>query len=137
MGFGPGPAFDIQDDRRNEVVRLALRGDLDLATAPTLEEHLMRVEQDDISGVLIDLRDLTFVDSTGLRTFLSAHNRAKDNGHRLALIGASDQLRKILQVTATEYVVDEQEGVRLLARFTQRSPASPRTSTAADGRQDG
>jgi hypothetical protein len=40
--------------------------------------------------VLLDLRDLTFVDSTGLRTFLNAQRRAKDNGHRLALIGASD-----------------------------------------------
>jgi anti-sigma B factor antagonist len=116
---------------------LALRGELDLATAPTLEQHLTRVEQDDVGGVLLDLRDLTFADSTGLRTFLNAQRRAKDNGHRLALIGASDQLRKILQVTATEYVVDEREGVRLLARFTQRAPGSSRSSADLDGHPDG
>ena len=131
------PQFDIQDDRRNEVVRLALRGELDLATAPELDEHMSRVEQDGIRAVLLDLRDLTFVDSTGLRTFLKAQRRAKDNGHRLALVGANDQLRKLLQVTATEHVVDEQEGMVLLARFTQDPPGSSRVSAEADGHPDG
>ena len=135
MGVPSGSLFGIQDDRRNEVARLALRGELDLATAPELDEHLMRVEQDGVRAVLLDLRDLTFVDSTGLRTFLGAQRRAEENGHRLALIGANDQLRKLLQITKTEHVVDEQEGVELLARFTQASPGLSRTS--ADGHPDG
>jgi hypothetical protein len=50
IGVPSRSLFDIQDDRRNEVVRLALRGELDLATAPTLEQHLTRVEQDDVGG---------------------------------------------------------------------------------------
>lgn len=135
MGVPSGSLFDIQDDRRNEVARLALLGELDLATAPELDEHLVRVEQDGVRAVLLDLRDLTFVDSTGLRTFLEAQRRAAENGHRLVLIGANDQLRKLLQITKTEYVVDEQEGIQLLARFTQGSPGSSRTS--ADGHPDG
>lgn len=137
MGFHPAPLFDIQDHRRNEIARLALRGELDLATAPKLEEHLLRVERDGMGAVLLDLRDLTFVDSAGLRTFLSAHRRAEDNGHRMAMIGANDQLRKLLQVTATEHVVDEQEGLRLLTRFTERAPDARRTSADSDGDPDG
>jgi len=50
MGVPSRSLFDIQDDRRNEVVRLALRGELDLATGQTLEQHLTRVEQDDVGG---------------------------------------------------------------------------------------
>jgi anti-anti-sigma factor len=70
MGFQPGSSFGIQDDRRNGVARLALRGELDLATAPKLEGHLEQVEQDGVRAVVLDLRDLTFVDSTGLHAFL-------------------------------------------------------------------
>ena len=135
MGFQPGDGFLIQDDRRNGVARLALRGELDLGTAPKLHEHLMLVEQDGVQAVLLDLRDLTFVDSTGLHTFLKAKSRAADNGHRFALVGANDQLRRILQVTATQEILNEHEGVQLLARFTERS--SPRTSVDTEWSSDG
>lgn len=135
MGFHPGDGFGIQDDRRNGVARLALRGELDIATAPKLHEHLMLVEQDGVRAVLLDVRDLTFVDCTGLHTFLKARSRAADNGHRIALVGANEQLTRILYVTATQELFDEQEGVRLLAQFTQRS--SPLTSVAAERSSDG
>jgi anti-sigma B factor antagonist len=134
MGFHPGEVFGIQVDCRNGVARVALRGELDMATAPKLEEHLVLAEQDGVRAVLLDLRDLTFVDCTGLHTFLKAKSRAADNGHRFALVGAKDQLRRILDVTATQGVMDEQEGVRLLARFTG---SSPRTSVGAEGSADG
>lgn len=134
MGFHPGGLFGIQLDCRNGVARLALRGELDLATARKLEEHLMLVEQDGVGAVLLDLRDLTFVDSTGLHTFLKAKSRAADNGHRFALVGANGQLKRILEVTATQGEFDEQEGVRLLAQFTR---SSPRTSVGAEWSSDG
>lgn len=94
----------------------------------------MLVEQDGVGAVLIDLRDVTFVDSTGLHTFLKAKSRAADNGHRFALVGANGQLKRILEVTATQGEFDEQEGVRLLARFTR---SSPRTSVGAEWSSDG
>jgi anti-sigma B factor antagonist len=134
MGFHPGDLFGIQVDCRNGVARLALRGELDMATARKLEEHLMVVEQDGVGAVLIDLRDLTFVDSTGLHTFLKAKSRAAENGHRFALVGANGQLKRILEVTATQEEFDEQEGVRLLAQFTR---SSPRTSVDAEWSSDG
>ena len=135
MGFQPESLFRIQDDRQNGVARLALRGELDIATAPRFEEHLTLVEQDGVGAVLLDLRDLTFVDCLGLHTFLKAKIRAAENGHRFALVGANDQVKRILDVTAIQGIFDEQEGVRLLARFTQSS--SPRTSVGAEWRSDG
>ena len=127
----------IQDDRQNGVARLALRGELDLATAPKLEEHVMLVERDGVRAVVLDLRDLTFVDCEGLHAFVRARGRADENGHRLAFVGANDQLRKLLQLTATEGMLDEQEGLRLIGRFTKRSSAPSRTSAATGGNPDG
>ena len=134
MGFHPGGLLGIQLDCRNGVARLARRGELDLATARKLEEHLMLVEQDGVGAVLLDLRDVTFIDSTGLHTFLKAKSRAAGNGHRFALVGANGQLKRILEVTATQGEFDEQEGVRLLAQFTR---SSPRTSVGAEWSSDG
>lgn len=118
---------------------MALRGELDMGTAPKLEEQLMLVEQDGVGAVVLDLRDLTFVDSTGLHAFLKAKSRAEENGHRLALVGANDQLRRLLRVTATEGMFDEHEGLRLLGLFTQSpsGPAPPQMSVGLDGSSDG
>ena len=96
-----GPLFAIQDYRRKGVARLALRGELDVATAPELEEHLMLVERDDIEAVLLDLRELTFVDSAGLQTILNARSRAAENGHRFDLVGPNEHVRKFLRMTAS------------------------------------
>lgn len=126
MGSQTSDLLKIQDDRRNGVARLALRGELDMGTAPDLEEHLKNVETDGVRAVLLDVRDLTFVDSCGLRTFLRAHSRAADNGHRFAVVGPNDQLRKLVEMTATQPVLDEHEGLALLGRFTQnRSDPAP------------
>jgi anti-sigma B factor antagonist len=133
MGSRADSLFTIQDDRRNGVTRLALRGELDLGTAPKLEGHLRQVEQDGVQAVLLDLRDLTFVDSTGLHTFVKARSRAADNGHRLALVGANEYVKKLMRLIAIQGILEE-HGVQLLDRFTRPSPG---TSADGDGRRDG
>ena len=133
MGFHPGGLFGIQIDCRNGVARFALRGELDMATARSSKSTSCSSSRM-ASGRCLDLRDLTFVDSTGLHTFLKAQSRAADNGHRFALVGANGQLKRILEVTATQGVLDEKEGVRLLARFAR---SSPRTSVDAEWNSDG
>src|SRR5919197_2925709 len=67
----PDP-LSIRTDRRNGVTRVALEGELDLATVPVLEEHLAAIEHDGMRALVLDLRDLTFVDSSGLHAFLNA-----------------------------------------------------------------
>ena len=63
--------FDLTVAREAGATRLVLRGELDLATAPQLE-HALAAAGD---GVLLDLRGLTFMDSTGVRVLLEAAER--------------------------------------------------------------
>jgi anti-anti-sigma factor len=102
---------------------VALRGELDLATVPSLEDHLWSLEGEGVKAIILDLRDLTFIDSTGLRALLVAWDHAANNGHRLAIVGASDDARKLLAVTGTERMLEEPEGVELLEWFTRGRPA--------------
>lgn len=79
--------------------RLALRGELDISSAPMLEEALARAEEAAPALLVIDLRQLEFMDSTGLRTLVSADQRARDEGRRLAIVRGPEPVDRIFTVT--------------------------------------
>jgi anti-sigma B factor antagonist len=116
MGFAL--QFTAQIESRNGVTRIALEGELDIATAPVLSDVLARFEAESAVGIMLDLRDLTFVDCSGLRTILAARERSKANGHRFILVGAGSVARRVFELTGTEFLLDEQEAVSLLDQFT-------------------
>lgn len=109
-----------------------------MAAAPTLEDELLRVEGDLVEGVLLDLGELTFLDSSGLRLLLRATTRAKQNGHRLAIVGVGGGPRKVLEITDTERVlIDDTEGLPLIERFTQGEGQASRAQEPGIGDADG
>ena len=63
---------------------IAVSGELDLASSAALEDELGRVIDSDGELVVLDLRELEFMDSTGLSTIVKAHQRATDAGSGLA-----------------------------------------------------
>jgi anti-sigma B factor antagonist len=115
--------FSLNVEPRNGVVRIAPRGELDLASAPALADSLQGAEQDGTDAIMLDLEELTFIDCTGLHVLLKASERANANGHRLVIVGASSAARRLFALTGTEFLI-EQESVGVLDRFT-----------AADGRR--
>jgi anti-sigma B factor antagonist len=129
---GLPPIFSVRSDRRNGVARVALQGELDLSTAPELDDHLSSLEQAGLKALILDLRDIAFIDSTGLRALIRAWEGAQNDGGRLALVGASKAVRHLVELTRTEQILDEPEGMRLLELFTQ-SDRGPRPSSGADG----
>jgi anti-anti-sigma factor len=66
--------------------RLTLRGELDLGTAGQLESALAEAQE----PVLLDLRELTFMDSTGVRVLLEAAERAAGDGWELRILAPAD-----------------------------------------------
>ncbi len=95
---------------------IALSGELDMATVPTLEEHLVRAESDGAAAIMIDLRELTFMDSTGLHAFLGARNRADTTGRPLLLIGAQAPVRRLFKLTGQDGLLDDENVVGVLRR---------------------
>lgn len=87
-------------------------GELDTATAPQLREVLERaVESEDSGDVQVDLRGCSFVDSTGIAGLVWAAVRLKPQNRRLLLLGASDRVRRILDLAGiaghAAIVIDE------------------------------
>jgi anti-anti-sigma factor len=91
--------LELNTDEGETSVRVALSGELDIASAPVLEEALGRIESEQPAVLLVDLRELDFMDSTGLRTLVSANQRARAQGRRLAIVRGPEQVDRIFSVT--------------------------------------
>lgn len=81
---------------------IALRGELDIATVPIVEEHLVRLEADGVTSIVIDLVELTFIESAGLHVFLDARTRARLNDRELLFFGARPELRRVFELVGAE-----------------------------------
>jgi anti-anti-sigma factor len=84
MAFDP-TGFSISISERDGRAVVVVRGELDLATAPDLETALSELQEGG-QDVVVDLRELEFMDSTGLRTLVAAHARAEDVGQTLVIV---------------------------------------------------
>jgi anti-sigma B factor antagonist len=84
------------------AVRIGLRGELDLAHAYTFDEELRRVEEARPSCIVVDLRELRFLDSCGLARLLAARRRARKQGHRLLLVRGSAAVQRLFVLSAVD-----------------------------------
>lgn len=89
--------MDTQD--REGGVQLTLKGELDLSTIEKVEQELARVEADAPDVIVLDLSGLTFLDSTGLRTIVTADQRARRAGRRVVVRRGPDTVHRIFTIT--------------------------------------
>ena len=91
--------FSVEERNEGSSWVLAASGELDLRTSPELETRLERVWNAGAELVILDLRQIEFMDSTGLRVLLGAHQRAQESGRRFALVKGADQVERVLTLT--------------------------------------
>ncbi len=89
----------ITESGEHGAVRLRFRGELDIATAPQVEEELRRLEVDAPPLLILDLRGLEFMDSTGLRTVVAADSRAREAGRRVVVVRGCAAVDRVFTVT--------------------------------------
>lgn len=78
---------------------VAVSGELDLASGPELETELERLAGPEVRLVIIDLRQLDFMDSTGLSIIVRAHQRMAGEGCEMGLVKGSPQVQRLLDLT--------------------------------------
>jgi len=81
---------------------ISVSGELDLASSAGLDEELQRLIESDVEQVILDLRELEFMDSTGLSTLVKAHQRAEEAGRRFGLVRGPQQVQRLLSLTGVE-----------------------------------
>jgi anti-anti-sigma factor len=86
-GRAPGrPGFSISEAGERSRRRLSVAGEIDLLTAPQLEESLSRLCAEGVSEIEVDLREVDFIDSSGLRAILSAKANCAERGVEFRLV---------------------------------------------------
>jgi anti-anti-sigma factor len=99
----PPEEFAISTTEIDGRAHVTLRGELDLATAPELEDVLTE-RIDDSQDVVVDLRSLEFMDSSGIRVLVAAHARAGRAGTRVFIVrpAAQSAVGKIVDVSGLD-----------------------------------
>jgi anti-sigma B factor antagonist len=91
--------FRVEVRKEGREALIAVTGELDLASAPELEQVLERFTDEPTELLVIDLRGVDFMDSTGLSIIVKAHQRFAENGRRLGLVKGSSQVQRLLDLT--------------------------------------
>jgi anti-anti-sigma factor len=92
----------IAESLASGAVLVSLQGELDLACAYTFDRELRRIEAGRPSCIVIDMRKLAFVDSSGLGRLLGARRRARRDGRRLVLVRGSQAIQRLLAIAGIE-----------------------------------
>jgi anti-anti-sigma factor len=93
------PSFDLRVVRNGRSTRIAPCGELDIATTPELEQALADATADAATEIVLDLRELTFMDSSGLRALAQANTRAGESGVELSIWRGPRQIERVLEIS--------------------------------------
>ena len=99
-------AFSVRTERHGDAAVVVPTGELDLATAPALEDALALAFEAGAARVVLDLRELEFIDSSGLRTLLTARRRAEEARAQFSLVAGHRGLERTLEIAGVHKVFD-------------------------------
>jgi anti-sigma B factor antagonist len=83
----------------------ALRGDIDLDSAPTLRSVLQAKINEHCPALIVDLAQVSFIDSTGLSVLIEYFRNFGRHGGAFCLCGLSDELKEIFQIVRLDRII--------------------------------
>jgi anti-sigma B factor antagonist len=91
---------------RSDGIHVELTGELDISSASSVESRLIEIEQREPERLILDLRRVNFIDSTGLSMIINADGRAKKAGRRLTIVSGEGVPQRILRTVGLEDRLD-------------------------------
>jgi stage II sporulation protein AA (anti-sigma F factor antagonist) len=111
--FSP-PSFELRREMVDGICLISVRGELDLDTAPQLDQLLTSTIASSYAAVAIDLAECEFIDSTGIAVIVKAWHEfadsARDSGSDgFVLCSPSGQVRRVLDITGLPFAIATHE----------------------------
>ena len=103
--FEPPESFRCESHRDGDTSWVRPIGELDLDTAPQLERELTTVRAAGAVRIVLDMRDLTFMDSTGLRLVIQWDNAARDDGFGFGIVPGPEVVQRVFRLTGMTDVI--------------------------------
>jgi anti-anti-sigma factor len=97
----PG-TLEISPNRAGDEYSITVAGELDLATCDMLLNGLASALGSDARKIVLDLRELTFMDSTGLRAIVGAEREARDQNKELVILRGPSAVQRVFEITGLE-----------------------------------
>lgn len=116
--------FRVETQTTGRVVTITPIGDLDLLSSRVLQPTIDRLAETDADLIVVDLRGLEFMDSTGLHLLLQAQQQAHDAGRRFALIRGGEQVQRLFDLTGLADALTIVDSPELLLEVDQAPGAS-------------
>lgn len=104
--MSPGMSVGWEAAELDDGYHVELSGELDISSAATVESRLMELEQREPGRLWLDLRRVSFIDSTGLSMIINADGRARKAGRRLTIVSGDGVPRRILRTVGLEDRLD-------------------------------
>ena len=136
------PSAHFETSRKGNVAVVALTGDLDLSGAAPLEAEIGRLRAEPgLDTLVLDLRGLAFLDSSGLRVVVVAHQRTREAGRRFVLVRGAETVHRVFEITRMaerlEWVADPSEVTTGSRRLECVLPPTPEAAAQARHALDG
>jgi anti-sigma B factor antagonist len=101
----PPVGLTVRDVGENGRHTLVLCGELDIASAPMLEAAVAEVPDSGTRALVLDLSEVTFMDSSGLKALLATYRRCQEHEREFSVAGASDRVRRVLDMTGVSRAI--------------------------------
>jgi anti-sigma B factor antagonist len=98
----PPDVFSCEVSRNGSSAWVHPAGDLDLDTVHRVESALADLRREGCGNLVLDLRGLTFMDSTGLRLVIRWHTAAEDEGFRFAVVPGPEVVQRVFRLTGMD-----------------------------------
>lgn len=82
-----------------------LSGEIDISNAPQLKKELETAYSQKATDIIVDLSNLSYIDSTGLGALISVYGKMKSGGHRIVLTEPKENVKKLLSITSLDKVL--------------------------------
>ncbi len=104
---GSNESLSVEIDTEGTII---VHGDIDIAGGPTLEAAILSHESS--NSIVLDLNDVTFIDSSGLRSLLGASRRALARNSTVRLRSVGPEVTRLLQITGTtdQFTIESSRG---------------------------
>lgn len=100
--------MDISTDLVGDVLIARIRGELDISTVPLFKKRLVsKTEDTDVKVLVLNLKGVTFIDSSGLGAILGRYRSLQKKDARVLLVGLKPQVKKILTMAGILTIMNE------------------------------
>lgn len=92
--------FHDEDNRWNII----LKGEVDISNASQLRSELKTMLEEKTASVTMDIKDLSYIDSTGLGVMIGAYTRMKEQGVSMKMVNPAKNVEKLLKITSLDRI---------------------------------